>query len=108
MSSIVLDVLYVKMIEKTILRKLDEDEIEALRFGEPIFVQDFRGTWMSFRAPLYNLPYDLMPKDTDARAIIIKDIKKTKFYNVLNEDLRNQMLFEVMDDKSKYPTKEQR
>lgn len=69
MSDTVVDVLYVKMIEKTIRRKLDEDELDAIRFGEPIFVRDYRGTWMSFRVPLYKFPHDVMPKDTDAQAI---------------------------------------
>jgi hypothetical protein len=69
MSTYVVDVLYIKMIEKTIHRKLNAEEMEAISFGEPIFVQNRHGTWMSFRVPFHSFPYDLMPKDTDARAI---------------------------------------
>ena len=69
MSTMVLDVLYVKMIEKTIRRQLNNEDMSTLRDGEPIFVRDYRGMWMSFRAPSYRFPYDVMPKDTDARAI---------------------------------------
>lgn len=61
MSTIVIDVLYVKMIERTIGRKLDELDIECIYFGEPIFVQKKNGVYMSFIVPLYRFPHDLIP-----------------------------------------------
>jgi hypothetical protein len=53
MSTIVFDPLYIKTIEKAIGRKLDDFELEAIKFGEPIQYQNRKGEWASFHVPHY-------------------------------------------------------
>jgi hypothetical protein len=65
MSPRVLDVLLVKKIEREIKRKLDPEELEALRFGETIYHQKANGVILTFTVPTYTFPQDLMVKEAD-------------------------------------------
>jgi hypothetical protein len=81
MSSIVIDVLYVKMIERLIKRKLDALDLECVYFGEPIFFQRPSGELMTFVVPLYRLPNDLMSKDLDVRVLLQEAYDNASFFD---------------------------
>jgi hypothetical protein len=68
MSTLVFDCLYIKTIEKEIGYKLDEFDLDALKYGEPIFLKKYNGIWNSYLVPYYQFPYDLMPKVADFAA----------------------------------------
>lgn len=55
----VLDYLYIKTIERRIGRKIHEYELEAARFGEPVFFEDQFGTWDTYKIPKYRMPTGL-------------------------------------------------
>lgn len=68
MSPKALDFLYIKTIEKQIGRRLDEIDIETIRYGEQLFAQKTNGVWASYFVPVYKFPHDLMVKDADLAA----------------------------------------
>lgn len=80
MSSIVIDVLYVKMIERLIKRKLDAMDLECVYFGEPIFFQKQTGELMTFVVPLYRMPNDLMSKELDIRVLLQQAYDNANFF----------------------------
>lgn len=85
MSSIVVDVLLIKHVERLIGRKLDALDLEAVQYGEPIFVQDKQGKWMSFFVPLYRLPDDLFSDHIDIRALE-QEFQTADFFSIVTED----------------------
>lgn len=83
MSEIVVDVLYIKMMEKMIRRKLTEEEMDKIRYGESLFIQKPNGVWMSFSVPLHRHPYDLMPKDNDPRPVHSFNMDKGSIFDLV-------------------------
>ena len=75
MSSIVIDVLYIKKIERTIGRKLDAEELERIRFGEPIHVEAKNGFFLRYDVPTYRMPHDLSPESIDYEDIQKRELK---------------------------------
>lgn len=82
MSEVIKDVLYIKHIERTIGRKLDEMDLEAIMYGEPIYFQKRNGELISFIVPLYRIPHDLMNKDLDL-AIIEANKEEANFFEYM-------------------------
>ena len=53
--SLVFDPIYIKQIEKRIGRKLDDFELDSIKYGEPVHLQAHSGEWVSFDVPYCSL-----------------------------------------------------
>jgi hypothetical protein len=89
----VIDVLFIKQIEKEIGRKLDEIELDQARYGETIFVQTKRGTYFSFVVPLLEMPRDLMKCPQEYDAIMIRHARSVGGCHPWNEDQVQQIQY---------------
>lgn len=75
MSTVVIDVLYIKKIERIAGRKLTEEELERVRFNEPICVETPNGSFIKWNVPTYLLPEDLSPESIDYEDIFVREKK---------------------------------
>lgn len=83
-EDIVVDVLFIKQIEKIISRELNVVEVEALRFGEPLFYQDRSGRWDSCVAQTFMFPSQLQLRLEDLTEATTRNslLKKVFMFDV--------------------------
>jgi hypothetical protein len=84
MHSFVFDYLYIRSMERNLKRKLTEEELEQVQFGEILFVQTPDHFWLSFVVPFYKFPQDLVSKAVDLRGILGKS-KEKNFHEYVEE-----------------------